>query len=128
MKNIGASVSAVLTPEKKEVEKKIAEEEEEEEYIPMKNEMIFCLQEAPEYQISAVGEWCVNTAGKVIGDADTYFLHIMTGQRCECPWGCLLGWSEQDEKSVERWATLCRRIEALESLEVYICDEKRVEL
>ena len=49
MKNIGASVSAVLTPEKKD--------EEEEEYHQMENEMIFCLEEAPEFQISAVAEW-----------------------------------------------------------------------
>ena len=42
MKNIGASVSEVLTQEKKEVEKKTVEEEveeeiDEEECIPMKN-------------------------------------------------------------------------------------------
>jgi len=135
MKNIGASVSAVLTPKKKEVEaEKVVEEEvegkieEEEEYTPMKNEMIFCLREAPEYQISAVGEWCVNTAGKVIGDADTYFLHICTGQRCESVWSCLTGWSEPDEHTTEKWEALCERIEELDNLEVYICDEKRVEL
>ena len=48
MENIGASVSAVLTAEKKEVEvKKVVEEEEvEEEYHQMENEMIFCLEEA----------------------------------------------------------------------------------
>ena len=137
MKNIGASVSAVLTAEKKEVEKKTAEEEEEEEvegkieeeeYHPMKNEMIFCLREAPEYQISAVGKWCVNTAGEVIGDADTYFLHVMTGQRCESAWSCLTGWSESDERTMEKWEALCERIEELENLEQYICDEKRVDL
>jgi len=133
MKNIGASVSAVLTAEKKEVEKKIAEEEvegeiEEEEYHPMKNEMIFYLKEAPEYQISAVGEWCENTAGKVIGDADTYFLHILTGQRCESAWSCLTGWSEPDEHATEKWEALCERIEELDNLEVYIFDEKRVGL
>ena len=133
MKNIGASVSAGLTQGKKEAEKKTAEEEvegeiEEEEYHMMKNEMIFCLREAPEYQISAVGEWCVNTAGKVIGDADTYFLHIMTGQRCESAWSCLTGWSEPDEKSTEKWEALCERIEEHENIEETICDEKRVEL
>ena len=50
MKNIGASVSAVLTHKKKE-------KVEEEEYHQMENEMIFFLSEAPEYQISAVAEW-----------------------------------------------------------------------
>ena len=50
MKNIGANVSAVLTPGKKEE----VEEVVEEEYHQMENEMIFFLSEAPEYQISAV--------------------------------------------------------------------------
>ena len=54
MKNIEASVSAVLTPEKKEAEKKEEEEKVEEEYHQMENEMIFFLEEAPEFQISAV--------------------------------------------------------------------------
>ena len=112
--------------------KKVGEVEEvevkEEEYHPMKNEMIFCLREAPEFQISAVGEWCVNTAGEVIGDADTYFLHTLTGQRCESAWSCLTGWSEPDEKSAEQWENLCMRVEELENLEEIICDEKRVEL
>jgi len=133
MKNIGASVGVFPTQEKKKVEEEEVEVEtrevdEEEEYHMMKNEMIFFLKEAPEYQISAVGEWCVNTAGKVIGDADTYFLHVLTGQRCESAWSCLTGWSEPDEKSTEKWEALCERIEELENLEVYICDEKRVEV
>jgi len=126
MKNIGASVSEVLTQEKK-----VEEEEgeiEEEEYIPMMNEMIFFLDEAPEYQISAVGEWCENAKGEVVGSADTYFLHVMTGQRCESAWGCLVGWSEPDEKSTEKWETLCEHIENYGNLEETICDEKRVGL
>jgi len=127
MKNIGASVGVLPTQGEKKVEEE-EEEIEEEEYHPMKNEMIFYLNEAPEYQISAVGEWCVNTAGKVIGDADTYFRHILTGQRCESAWGCLVGWSEQDEHATEKWETLCERIEELENLEAYICDEKSVGL
>ena len=138
MKNIGASVSAVPAQEKKEaeVEKVVVavvavgekEEEEEEEYHQMENEMIFCLEEAPEYQISAVGKWCVNTAGQVIGDAETYFLHVITGQRCESVWECLIGWSEPDEESMEKWETLCSRIEKYGNLEETICDEKRVEV
>ena len=47
MKNIGASVSEVLTQEKKEAE---AGEIEEEEYHMMKNEMIFYLREYPNCQ------------------------------------------------------------------------------
>ena len=134
MKNIGASVSEVLTQEKKEAEvKKVVEEGdgrevEEEEYHQMENEMIFFLLEAPEYQISAVAEWGENSRGDIVVGADTYFRHVMTGQRCESAWGCLVGWSEPDEKSAERWETLCERIENLDGLEEYICDEKRVGL
>ena len=94
----------------------------------MKNEMIFCLNEAPEYQISAVGEWCENARGDVVREADTYFLHIRTGQRCESAWSCLAGWSEPDEYATEKWETLCERIENLDGLEEYICNEKRVEV
>jgi len=131
MKNIGASVSAVLTAEKKEAEaKKVVEEvvEEEEEYYQMENEMIFCLEEAPEYQISAVAEWGENSRGDMVVGVDTYFRHIMTGQRCESVWECISGWSEPDEESTEKWETLCSRIEEYGNLEQTICDEKRVEV
>jgi len=130
MENIGASVSAVLTAEKKEVEvKKVVEEEEvEEEYHQMENEMIFFLSEAPEYQISAVAEWAENSRGDIVVGADTYFLHVTTGQRCESVWDCLDGWSEPDERSTEKWETLCERIENLDGMEEYICNEKRVEV
>ena len=132
MKNIGASVSEVLTQEQKaEVEKVVGEgdegEVEEEEYHQMENEMIFFLEEAPEYQISAVAEWGENSRGDVVVGVDTYFRHILTGERCESAWGCLVGWSEPGEGQ-EKWETLCGRIEKLESLEQYICDEKRVEV
>ena len=124
MKNIGASVSEVLTQEKKEAVKEVVEEE----YHQMKNEMIFCLREAPEYQISAVGEWRENARGDIVQEeAETYFLHVMTGQRCESAWSCLTGWSEPGEGQ-EKWETLCERIEKLDGLEEYICYEKRVGL
>jgi len=125
MENIGASVGAVPAQEKKQVEEGEVEEDEE-EYIPMRNEMIFYLKEAPEYQISAVGEWCENARGDIVQEADTYFLHVMTGQRCESAWSCLTGWSEPDERSMEKWEELCGRIEELENLEEIVCDEKRV--
>ena len=121
-----ASVDAKST--QGEEEEEVEEEEVEEEYHPMENEMIFCLREAPEFRISAVGKWCENTAGKVIGDIDICFRHIMTGQRCESAWGCLVGWSEPNEKSTKKWEALCERIENLGSIEKYICGEKRVEL
>jgi len=132
MKNIGASVSEVLTKEKKEVEKKTAEEEvegeiEEEEYYQMENETIFFLEEAPEYQISAVAEWAENSRGDVVVGVDTYFRHILTGERCESAWGCLVGWSEPGEGQ-EKWETLCERIEEYGNLEETICDMKRVGL
>jgi len=125
MKNIGASVSEVLTQEKKEAEEK--EEEEGEKYIQKENEMIFFLEEAPEYQISAVAEWGENSRGDIVVGVDTYFHHILTGERCESAWGCLVGWSEPGEGQ-EKWETLCERIENLDGLEEYICDEKRVGL
>jgi len=138
MKNIGASVSEVLTQKKKEaeVEKvveeevrgKIEEEEEEEEYYQMENEMIFCLDEAPEYQISAVAEWGENSRGDMVVGVDTYFRHIETGQRCESVRDCFSGWSESDEYSTTMWETLCERIENYGNLEQTICDEKRVVL
>ena len=88
------------------------------------NEMYFFLREHPEYRISAVGRWLENLKGEVIGDADIYFRHIMTGERCESAWGCLIGWSEQDERIEEIWETLCMRIEETDGLGQIICDEE----
>ena len=120
MKNIGASVDAVPTQEE--------EEEVEEEYMEKKNEMSFCLEEDPTYEISAVGKWYENSHGEVIGDVDTYFLHLLTNQRCESVRDCFDGWSEPNEKSAEGWETLCERIENLGSIEEYICVEKKVDV
>ena len=126
MKNIGASVGAVSTQGKKTA---VEEEEiEEEDRHLMRNEMIFFLKEAPEYRISAVAEWCENSRGDILmAEPDTYFLHVLTGQRCESAWGCLIGWSEPGEGQ-EKWDTLCERIEDFENLEQTICDEKSVEV
>jgi len=122
MKNIEASVGVIPTQEKKEkVEEE--EEEEEEEYTEHQNEMYFFLKGCPEYRISAVGRWLESSKGEVIGDADTYFRHIMTGERCDSAWGCLIGWSD-DERTEEIWETLCMRIEELDGLEQIICDEE----
>ena len=125
MENIGAGVSEVLTREKKE---KAEEEIEEEECIQMENEMIFFLNEAPEYQISAVAVWGENARGDVVREPDTYFRHILTGARCESAWSCLTGWSEPNKKSTEKWEAPCERIEELENTDEIICDEKRVGL
>ena len=125
MKNIGASVSEVLTRGKKEAK---VEKVEEEEYHQMENVAIFFLSEAPEYQISAVAEWGENSRGDIVVGVDSYFRHVMTGQRCDSVWECFTGWSEPDEDSTEKWETLCSRIEEYGNLEQTICDEKRVEL
>jgi len=122
MKNIEASVGAVPTQEKEE-KVKVEVEEEEDEYTEHRNEMYFFLEEYPEYRISAVGRWRENSKGKVIEDADIYFRHIMTGERCESAWECLIGWSD-DEWTEEIWETLCMRIEELDGLEEIICDEE----
>ena len=128
MKNIGESVSAVPTQEKKSVAAVVEEEIEEEECHQMRNEMVFYLKEAPEYQISAVAEWCENSRGDIVSaEPDTYFLHVLTGARCESVWSCLTGWSEPGEAQ-EKWDTLCVRIDELENLEQTICDEKSVEV
>ena len=106
MKSIEASVSAGLTPEQKEAEEA---EKKEEEYHLMRNEMIFFLRERPNYQIHGVAEWCENSQGDMVGEPDTYFLHIRTGQRCETPWTCMVGLS-YDEYLEEIWETLAMRI------------------
>jgi len=119
MKNIETSVGVIPTQEKKEEVKGV----EGEENTQMENEMYFFLRECPEYRISAVGRWLENSKGEVVGDADTYFHHIMTGERCESAWGCLIGWSN-DERVEEKWETLCMRIEETDGLEQIICDEE----
>ena len=129
MENIRASVGAVPAHEKKEaeVEKQLKEEEEEEEEcIPMENEVVFFLEEAPEYRISGVAEWGENARGDVVREVDTYFRHILTGQRCESAWSCLTGWSEPDEHTTEKWEALCERIEEHENLEQDMCYEKTI--
>jgi len=120
MKNIEASVGAVPTQGKKKEEAKV----EEDEYTEHRNEMYFFLMEHPEYRIAAIGRWLENSKGEMIGDADTYFLHITRGSRCDGVGECLDGWSEQNEEAEEKWETLCERIEKLDGLEQIICDEE----
>ena len=128
------SVNAVSTRVKKEGEKKEVkeakeedddeEEDEDEEYIECKNEMYFYLKSDTSYQIWAEGKWQENSAGEVVGDADTYFHHILTGRRCESVRECFAGWSEQDKKVAEKWDILCEGIEELDGLEEIICTEE----
>ena len=126
MKSIEASVGVIPTREKKAAAAAaVAEEEiEVEECHQMRNEMIFFLQEAPEYRISGVAEWCENSRGNILtAEPDTYFLHVLTGARCESVWSCLTGWSEPGEGQ-EKWDTLCERIDELENIEQTMCDEE----
>ena len=123
MKNIEASANAVFAQGKEE--EAIVEEDE---YTEHRNEMYFFLKERPEYRISAVGRWLETSKGEVIGDADTYFRHISTGQRCETAWTAHTGWSGEDERTDEIWETLCMRIEELDGLEQIICDEESFEV
>jgi len=101
---------------------------EGEKYILKENEMVFYLRENPNCQVQAVGQWRENTAGETIGDVDTYFIHILTGRRCNTVRDCATGWLEQDKKSADEWEALCQHIEDLPNLEEIICDEKRVEV
>jgi len=128
MKNIEASVGVIPTQGKEEEVVEEEEEEVEEEYTEHENEMYFFLGERPEYRISAVGRWCENQKGEVVGDADTYFRHIMTGSRCDSVWECIDGWSEQSERAEEMWETLCQRIEELDGLGQIVCDEESFEV
>ena len=129
MKNIGASVSAVLTPEKKkEAEKKIAEEEGA-KYIRKENEVIFCLDEAPEFQISVVARWGENARGEIVEPPDIYFRHISTGRLCQSVYACLAG-VEHDQYAEEKWDTLYYRIRTmlLRDLRRIVCHEKKYEI
>ena len=119
---IAAEEEAAAAEEEGEEEED--DEEEEEENTEHKNEMYFYLIEAPSYQIWAEGRWTDNTAGEVIGDADTYFHHILTGRRCESARECFQGWTEPDKEVSEKWETLCQGIEELDGLEEIICTEE----
>ena len=123
MKNIGAGVSEVLTRGKKQTEEA---EEKEEEYHMMKNEMIFYLREYPNCRLTGVAEWGENSQGDITKEVDTYFLHILTGQRCETPWACLVGVAGFNECHEEIWETLCSRIENYVNIEQDMCYEKEI--
>ena len=128
MKNIGASASAVLTPEQKAVEKKIAEEEEG-KYIRKENEVIFCLEEAPEYRISAVARWGENARGEIVEQPDIYFRHISSGRLCQSVYACLSD-EVHDQFAEEKWDTLAFRIHMMlrRDLRRIVLYEKKYEI
>ena len=128
MKNIGASVSAVPTQEKKEVEKKTAEEEGG-KYIRKENEVIFCLDEAREYQISAVARWGENARGEIVEQPDIYFRNILTGRLCQSIYACF-GDEVYDQFAEEKWDTLAFRLRMMlrRDLRRIVCGEKKYEI
>ena len=127
MKNIGASVSEVLTQEKKEAEVEKVEGEGK-KYIQKENEVIFCLEEAPEFQISAVARWGENARGEIVEQPDIYFRHISTGRLCQSVYACLVG-VEHDQYAEEKWDTLYYRIRTmlLRDLRRIVLYEKKYE-
>ena len=127
MKNICASVGAVPTHEKKEEVKKVVEEGKK--YIRKENEVIFCLDEAREYQISAVARWGENARGEVVEQPDIYFRHISTGRLCQSLYASMVG-VEHDQYAEEKWDTLYYRISTLllRDLRRIVCYEKKYEI
>ena len=127
MKNIGASVSEVLTQEQKAEVEKV--EGEGAKYIRKENEVIFCLDEAREYQISAVARWGENARGEVVAQPDIYFRHIVTGRLCQSIYACM-GDEAYDQFVQEKWETLAFRLRMMlrRDLRRIICGEKKSEI
>jgi len=127
MKNIGASVGAVSTQVKKEEVEKVVEKGKK--YIRKENEVIFCLEEAPEFQISAVARWGENALGEIMEQPDIYFRHISTGRLCQSVYACMVG-VEHDQYAEEKWDTLYYRIRTmlLRDLRRIVCYEKKYEI
>jgi len=125
MKNIGASVGAVPAQEKKQ--EKV--EGEGKKYIRKENEVIFCLEEAPEFQISAVARWGENARSEIVEQPDIYFRHISTGRLCQSVWACL-GDEVYDQFAEEKWETLAYRLRVMlrRDLRRIVCGEKKYEI
>jgi len=128
MKNIDAGMGAVPMRKKKEVEVEKVEGEGK-KYIRKENEVIFCLEEAPEYQISAVARWGENPRGEIMSCPDIYFRHISTGRLCQSVSACMVG-VEPDEYAKEKWDTLYYRIRTMlvRDLRRIVCFEKKYEI
>ena len=128
MENIGASVSEVLTQEKKQTElEKIVEHGGK--YIRKENEVIFCLEEAPEYRISAVARWGENAWGEILEQPDIYFRHISTGRLCQGIYACL-GDEIHDQFAEEKWEMLAFRLRMMlrRDLRRIVLYEKKYEI
>ena len=128
MKNIGASVGAVPTQKKKQTElEKIAEQGGK--YIRKENEVIFCLDEAPEFQISVVARWGENAWGEILEQPDIYFRHISSGRLCQSVYACL-GTEVYDQFAEEKWETLAFRLRMMlrRDLRRIVLYEKKYEI
>ena len=128
MKNMEASVSAVLTAEKKEAEvEKVVEGRAKN--IRKENEVIFCLEEAPEFQISAVARWSENARGEILDQPDIYFRHISSGRLCQSVYACL-GDEVYDQFAEEKWETLAFRLRMMlrRDLRRIVLYEKKYEI
>jgi len=128
MENIGASVGAVPAQEKKQTElEKIVEHGGK--YIRKENEVIFCLEEAPEYRISAVARWGENAWGEIVEQPDIYFRHISTGRLCQGVYACL-GDEIHDQFAEEKWETLAFRLRMMlrRDLRRIVLYEKKYEI
>jgi len=128
VKNIGASVSAVPAHEKKQTElEKIVEQGNK--YIRKENEVIFCLEEAPEYRISAVARWGENVWGEIVEQPDIYFRHISSGRLCQSVYACL-GDEVYDQFAEEKWETLAFRLRMMlrRDLRRIVLYEKKYEI
>ena len=128
MKNIEASVSEVLAQEKKEAEVEKVEGEGK-KYIRKENEVIFCLDEAPEFQISVVARWGENALGEIVEQPDIYFRHISSGRLCQSVYACL-GSEVYDQFAEEKWETLVFRLRMMlrRDLRRIVCFEKKYEI
>ena len=104
-------------------------EEEGKKYIRKENEVIFCLEEAPEYRISAVAWWGENARGEIVEQPDIYFRHISTGRLCQSVWACL-GDEVYDQFTEEKWETLAFRLRMMlrRDLRRIVCGEKKYEI
>jgi len=130
MKNIDTGVGAVpMQGKEEEVKVEVKEVEEGKKYIRKENEVIFCLDEAPEFQISVVARWGENARGKIVEQPDIYFRHISTGRLCQSIYACLVG-VEHDQYAEEKWDTLYYRIRTmlLRDLRRIVCFEKKYEI
>jgi len=128
MKNIDAGMGAVPMRKKKEVEVEKVEGEGK-KYIRKENEVIFCLEEAPEFQISAVARWGENAHGEIVDQPDIYFRHISSGRLCQSVWACL-GDEVYDQYAEEKWETLAYRLRVMlrRDLRRIVCGEKKHEI